>query len=119
MGHSEAGRFDSLHGDEHMHTLSMADAERIGNRTKELLEEKFRDINQFRDLMAGIDSDDFVPQLHRALIELDNACAGDPIASAAVLQSLTNIQKRIKDESEDWREECEGKAEREMMEGEL
>jgi len=106
-------------GDDGFSSFSTYDDARIATRTEELLTEKFRDVEQFKDLMAGIDGDDYWPQLHRAMLELDSACNGDAIAATVVLQALGRIQRRIKDEMQDWHEECEAMAERELIGGEL
>ena len=100
-------------------TWDDADSALIENRTEALIQEKFRDLNCFRDLMAGIESDDYIGQLHRALVELDKFREGDPVATMAVAVALTRIEVRIKDEMQDWHNECWQRAEKEMAEGEL
>lgn len=96
-----------------------ADAELIANRTEVLIQEKFRDPQSFYDLMSGLDNSDIDPFLHRALLNLDDACNGDNEACVAVLQALHRIQMRVKDEMQLWHDECEQTAEREMERGEL
>lgn len=108
-----ASRNDRTHGDEGMR--GMTDEAAINARTEEFVAGKFNDYESFADLMSGIDSGEYWPQLHRALMQIDNACNGDKIAQQAILRELHLIQRRTKSEAAMiWGEQCANRAEAEF-----
>lgn len=80
-----AGRNDHLHGDEDQRELTAAQEDEIETRAAELLKERLADRDQFDDLLAGMEPDTINHKLHRALMSLDNACAGPDVRMTAYL----------------------------------
>ena len=116
--HPAAGRYDSAHGDEDQTALTAEQSALISMRADEIIAERLADPTHFRDLMSGIDSDDYGPQLCRALRHLDAACQGrgDVISRDAVLTALSQIQRIVKDEARRiWLDEAVEQAEREVI----
>ena len=95
--------------------LSDAEEAQIEARAQELFDERMQSRESFDDLLAGMETDTINHQLHRALMSLDNACAGDRIALDAIRAALSQIQAVVVAEAEKvWREECRDQAEREL-----
>lgn len=95
--------------------LTPAEQRAIAARADQIIAERLTEGPRFRDLMSGIEPEGYEPYLHRSLMHLDNARAGDPIATRWVLAALWKIQNVVKAAAElDWREEAEALAEREL-----
>lgn len=111
-----AASHEHLHGDEHLgRDLTPSEQRAIAARADEIITERLAEGPRFRDLMDAIDPDGYEMYLHRALMHMDNARAGDPIATRWVLASLWKIQNVVKAAAEcDWRDEAEAIAEREL-----
>lgn len=109
-----AGRFDHVHGDEHL--VSAIVEREIEERAAALLLEKFADPIEFEELFNASEFTTIIPHLHRAILELDRACNGEAAAKDAVLSSLHQIQKFLRAEANMvWTSECDDQAEREIL----
>lgn len=107
---------DHTHGDEHLRPdLTPQELATMERRAKELIAERLRDAKRFYDLMAGIDPTEIDSHIHRCMMNLDNACAGDKIGMDAIRTALCHIQRRVQCEAESvWMDECMEIAEREL-----
>lgn len=87
----------------------------IDERAEELILERLQDPFAFADMMTGIEHvDSIYPHLQRMLRSIDRACKGDKISIDAVLGACSDIQGRIMQETEVWRDECQLQAEKEL-----
>lgn len=96
MTHAAAGRYDNLHGDEHL--LDPESNRRIDALAEELLVERFADHAEFLDFMTGVEQTPIWDDLHMALLKLDAACSGDNSSKNDLLAALHRIQKYIRTE---------------------
>jgi len=112
-----ASRNNHIHGDEHLaRELDATEQQAVEILTSELITERLTEGPRFCDLMAGIDASAYEPYLHRALMNIDNARAGDGIATAYVLAAMWQFANVIRAAAQVvWREECMELAEREML----
>jgi len=70
----------------------------------------------FADLMDGIESHIYLPQLQRALAHIERACKGDRNALDAVTSSLSQIKRVVKGEADRlWLSDMKDEAEAEIM----
>lgn len=94
----EAGRNDSIHGDEPW-GLEFTAAEQVAieRRADEIVAERLYESRiDFEDIMAGLDARVYYDGLQDALKHLDAACKGDLVALNAITAALHQIQRVVK-----------------------
>ena len=111
-----AASHEHLHGDEDdAPELTAAEQQAVDARADELIAERLTEGPHFCDLMTGLEPSAYDPYLHRALMNIDNARAGDPIATTYILAAMWKFQNVVKAAAAlAWREECQDQAEREL-----
>lgn len=98
---------------------SPAEEAAIERRADEIIAEKISH-GDLTDLFDRLPSIAFVPELQRALRNMDTASAGHIFAYSAVYISLKSIQRTVRKEAERlWHEDAREQAERELAEGSL
>lgn len=92
----------------------------LDERADELMAERIKDVQRFKDFCTEAQSVTVDEQVHRALMNIDGACNGEWIEKNAVLSAISNVQRIYKAWCEaTYRDECRGEAEHEYAEGSL
>lgn len=95
--------------------LSPRDERAIETRADEIVAGRMRNLDDFRELMDQFGTAGLDPHIHRAIVHIQNALAGDPIARTYVLQSVYAIFLAVRAQANQaWLEDA-----RETAEGEL
>lgn len=107
---------ENMHGDEHLQPeLTPEELATMERRAGEMITERVRDAARFSEIIGYIDPSEIDPHIHRCMMNLDNACAGDKIGLDAIRTALCHVQRRVQLEAEAlWMDECMEAAEKEL-----